>query len=98
MFNQIDEAVKGERLQALQALLNEQQVAFNESQIGKQLPVLFEKPGRMAGQLHGRSPYLQAVHVEAPENLLGEVAMVEIEGASRNALTGRLLTSEQSAA
>ncbi|WP_300551527.1 tRNA (N6-isopentenyl adenosine(37)-C2)-methylthiotransferase MiaB [Maricaulis sp.] len=98
MFNQIDEAVKGERLQALQALLNEQQIAFNESQIGKQLPVLFEKPGRMAGQLHGRSPYLQAVHVEAPESLLGEIAMVEIEGASRNALTGRLVTSEQSAA
>lgn len=98
MFNQIDEAVKGERLQALQALLNEQQIAFNESQVGKTLPVLFERAGRLEGQLHGRSPYLQAVHVAAPESLLGRIADVEITGASRNALSGRLITKERDAA
>ncbi len=98
MFNQIDEGVKGERLQALQALLNEQQIAFNESQVGKTLPVLFERAGRLEGQLHGRSPYLQAVHVDAPESLLGKIADVEITGASRNALSGRLITKERDAA
>jgi len=98
MFNQIDEAVKGERLAVLQDLLNAQQVAFNESQIGRTLPVLFEKPGRQDGQLHGRSPYLQAVHVEAPAEMIGHIGQVVIERASRNALAGRLAGGERSAA
>lgn len=98
MFNQIAEEVKTERLLALQALLNEQQVSFNESQIGRTLPVLFEREGRLDGQLHGRSPYLQAVHVEAPADMIGKIGNVRIEGASRNALSGILETSEQSAA
>ena len=98
MFNQIAEEVKTERLLDLQALLNEQQVSFNESQIGRTLPVLFEREGRLDGQLHGRSPYLQAVHVEAPADMIGKIGNVRIEGASRNALSGILETSEQSAA
>lgn len=98
MFNQIAEEVKTERLLALQALLNEQQISFNESQIGRTLPVLFEREGRLDGQLHGRSPYLQAVHVEAPADMIGKIGNVRIEGASRNALSGILETSEQSAA
>lgn len=98
MFNQIAEEVKTERLLALQALLNEQQVSFNESQIGRTLPVLFEREGRLDGQLHGRSPYLQAVHVDAPADMIGKIGNVRIEGASRNALSGILETSEQSAA
>ncbi|MED5548714.1 MAG: tRNA (N6-isopentenyl adenosine(37)-C2)-methylthiotransferase MiaB [Pseudomonadota bacterium] len=98
MFNQIDEAVKGERLAVLQDLLNAQQVAFNESQIGRTLPVLFEKPGRRDGQLHGRSPFLQAVHVEAPAEMIGHIGQVVIERASRNALAGRLAGGERSAA
>jgi len=98
MFNQIAEEVKTERLLALQALLNEQQVSFNESQIGRTVPVLFEREGRLDGQLHGRSPYLQAVHVEAPADMIGKIGNVRIEGASRNALSGILETSEQSAA
>lgn len=98
MFNQIDEGVKGERLQVLQGLLNEQQIAFNESQVGRTLSVLFERPGRMDGQLHGRSPYLQAVHVDAPAELIGSIAQVEITGATRNALAGRLVSKERDAA
>jgi tRNA-2-methylthio-N6-dimethylallyladenosine synthase len=65
MFNQVDEAVKSERLARLQALLAEQQEALTRSMIGKTLPVLFEREGRNEGQLNGRSPYLQAVHCEA---------------------------------
>ncbi|GLK53632.1 MAG: tRNA (N6-isopentenyl adenosine(37)-C2)-methylthiotransferase MiaB [Oceanicaulis sp.] len=98
MMGQIDEAVKGERLAVLQDLLNAQQIAFNESRIGRTLPVLFEKPGRQDGQLHGRSPYLQAVHVEAPAEMIGHIGQVVIERASRNALAGRLAGGERSAA
>jgi len=98
MFNQIDETVKSERLQVLQDLLSEQQVAFNEAQIGRTLPVLFEKAGRLEGQLHGRSPYLQSVHVEAPAAMIGQIGEVLIKSATRNALTGRFVSKEQSAA
>jgi tRNA-2-methylthio-N6-dimethylallyladenosine synthase len=88
---QVDEAVKTERLARLQARLDAQQIAFNEARVGEVLPVLFEKPARKPGQLHGRSPYLQAVHVEAPEALIGMIAPVRITAASRNALAGALV-------
>jgi tRNA-2-methylthio-N6-dimethylallyladenosine synthase len=79
-------------------LLSDQQAAFNESMIGRTLPVLFEKPGRMDGQLHGRSPYLQSVHVDGPAELIGQVGEVRIEAASRNSLSGSLTGSKRSAA
>jgi tRNA-2-methylthio-N6-dimethylallyladenosine synthase len=90
MQGQVAEAVKDERLARLQALLDEQQVAFNASQAGRTLPVLFEKVGRHAGQLIGRSPYLQAVHAEAPDRLLGQIVPVKIQGAAKNSLAGAL--------
>ncbi|ABI67314.1 tRNA-i(6)A37 thiotransferase enzyme MiaB [Maricaulis maris MCS10] len=98
MFNQVDEGVKSARLAVLQELLSDQQAAFNESMIGRTLPVLFEKPGRMGGQLHGRSPYLQSVHVDGPAELIGQVGEVRIEAASRNSLSGSLTGSKRSAA
>ncbi len=72
------------------ALLEDQQRAFNASVVGATLPVLFEKPGRHPGQIIGRSPYLQAVHAEAPQRLLGQVVPVRIEAAARNSLAGAL--------
>ncbi|MBI1200761.1 MAG: tRNA (N6-isopentenyl adenosine(37)-C2)-methylthiotransferase MiaB [Phenylobacterium sp.] len=90
MPGQVAEPVKEERLARLQALLDEQQRAFNDAQIGRTLPVLFEKAGRHAGQLVGRSPHLQAVHVSAPERMLGRIVPVRIEGAARNSLAGAL--------
>jgi tRNA-2-methylthio-N6-dimethylallyladenosine synthase len=63
---QVKEEVKRERLARLQALLNDQADAFNRATVGMTLPVLLERPGRHPGQLAGKSPYLQAVHVEAP--------------------------------
>ncbi|WP_417476606.1 tRNA (N6-isopentenyl adenosine(37)-C2)-methylthiotransferase MiaB [Maricaulis sp.] len=98
MPNQIDETVKTTRLHALQALLDEQQTDFNRSQIGRTLPVLFEKAGRLPGQLHGRSPYLQSVHVDGPAELIGRIGQVEIEAASRNSLSGRLVGTERDVA
>jgi len=90
MPGQVAEEVKDERLARLQALLEEQQRAFNAAQAGKVLPVLFEKKGRHPGQLVGRSPYLQGVHVSAPDRLIGEIVPVLIESPARNSLAGAL--------
>jgi tRNA-2-methylthio-N6-dimethylallyladenosine synthase len=94
---QIPEPVKAERLTLLQALLQEQQHAFNASCVGRVLPVLFEKPGRHPGQLVGRSPYLQAVHAAAAEDLIGEVVPVTILGARTNSLAGTIDAREVAA-
>ena len=90
MPGQLSEAVKAARLADLQALLDAQQAAFNAAQAGRTLPVLFEKPGRHAGQLIGRSPYMQAVHADAPDRLIGQIVPVKIESAARNSLAGAL--------
>jgi tRNA-2-methylthio-N6-dimethylallyladenosine synthase len=87
---QVAEAVKDERLARLNALLETQQSAFNARQVGRVLPVLFEKPGRHPGQIIGRSPYLQSVHVTAPDRLIGEIVPVRIASAARNSLAGML--------
>jgi tRNA-2-methylthio-N6-dimethylallyladenosine synthase len=93
MENQVPEAVKSERLARLQALIAQQTQAFNRAMVGRVLPVLFERPGRHAGQLVGRSPYLQGVHAVAPATLLGGVADVAIEEMHANSLAGRLCVS-----
>ncbi len=87
MMAQIPEEVKDARLQALQALLRDQQTAFNAGQIGKTLPVLVERAGRYPGQVQGRSPYLQGVHFAAPAEAIGEIRPVRITAASLNSLT-----------
>ncbi|VAW01077.1 tRNA-i(6)A37 methylthiotransferase [hydrothermal vent metagenome] len=89
---QIDEAVKTERLLRLQALISEQQLAFNQSQVTKVLPVLLERNGRKPGQLAGRSPYLQSVHLQGPSELLGQIVDVKIVSATTHALSARLLS------
>jgi tRNA-2-methylthio-N6-dimethylallyladenosine synthase len=90
MDNQIPEPVKVERLARVQALVIEQQMAFNRSCVGKTLDVLLERRGRMPGQLGGRSPFLQAVHCDAPEALLGTIQSVKIIGQGNNSLVGEL--------
>jgi tRNA-2-methylthio-N6-dimethylallyladenosine synthase len=92
MENQVPEAVKAERLSRLQALIAQQTQMFNRSMVGRVLPVLFERPGRHAGQLVGRSPYLQGVHAAADLSLIGTVADVAIEEMHANSLAGRLDT------
>ncbi len=88
MPKQVSEAIKDERLARLLARLEAQKAAFNVAQIGRTLPVLFEKPGRKTGQLIGRSPYLQSVHATAPQSMLGLMAAVRISGVTPNALAG----------
>jgi tRNA-2-methylthio-N6-dimethylallyladenosine synthase len=87
---QIPEDVKAARLDALQKLLLSQQYGFDDSQVGKILPVLFEKTARDAGQLMGRTPYLQPVHVQASADLIGTIADVRIERRTANSLHGVL--------
>ncbi len=91
MPGQVAEAVKDERLARLNALLDAQARAFNESQVGRVLPVLFERKGRHPGQLIGRSPYLQAVHALAPDRMIGQIVAVRIEAAARMSLAGALV-------
>lgn len=91
MPGQVAEEVKDERLARLNALLDAQRLAFNAAQVGRTLPVLFEKPGRHPGQIIGRSPYLQSVHVTAPDRLIGEIVPVRIDGSPSNSLAGALV-------
>ncbi len=88
MDGQLSEAVKIGRLQRVQALLAEESTRFNAGCVGKILPVLFEKPGRRAGQLIGRSPYLQSVHAEVDASALGRILRVQISAAGPNSLAG----------
>jgi tRNA-2-methylthio-N6-dimethylallyladenosine synthase len=90
MRKQIPEDVKTARLDALQKLLLKQQYAFDDCQIGKVLPILFEKGARDKGQIMGRTPYLQPVHVHADAALIGQVADVRIERRTANSLHGVL--------
>ena len=85
---QVPDEVKSARLARLQELLEVQQAAFNARWVGCKLPVLFEKPGRRPGQLVGRSPYLQAVHAEAPAEHIGRILPVEILACGPNSLAG----------
>ncbi len=92
---QVPEDVKDQRLQSLQALLREQQDAFNESCVGRIMRVLFEKPGRHAGQAIGRSPYLQAVYVDGAEHLIGQSADIRIIDTRPNSLRGEMINVAQ---
>lgn len=82
------EDIKTRRLHELQAIINEQQFEFNKSCDGKILPVLFDRKGYKEGQILGRSPFFQSVHVNAPERLLGQIIDVKITNAAPNSLNG----------
>jgi tRNA-2-methylthio-N6-dimethylallyladenosine synthase len=86
--DQIPEPEKSARLQELQALIHGQQTAFNAALVGKTVPVLLEKPGRDPGQLVGRSPYLQSVHLRADSALIGKIVDTHITGVGTNSLSG----------
>ena len=94
--NQIDESVKSERLTILQDELNAQQLAFNESCVGRTLPVLLDRRGRYSGQMVGRSPYMQPVHISAANKYFGTIVDLRIQARQTNSLAGELLneTSE----
>jgi len=89
--DQVSETVKSERLARLQAVIEAQNDRFNKAMIGRKVDVLFEKPGRHAGQIGGKSPYFQAVHADGPRHLIGQICPVEITATGSNSLYGRLI-------
>jgi tRNA-2-methylthio-N6-dimethylallyladenosine synthase len=90
---QVAEREKSDRLQRLQALITRQWRDFNAGFAGRSLEVLLEKPGRLTGQLVGRSPYAQAVQVMAPAAMIGEIVAVTITGVGTNTLFGEIAQS-----
>jgi tRNA-2-methylthio-N6-dimethylallyladenosine synthase len=92
MDDQISEDVKTERLHRLQDLLEAQRQEFNRALKHREFDVLFEKPGRLEGQIQGRAPYLLPVQVMGPSQLIGKVARVRITEISSNSLFGELVS------
>jgi tRNA-2-methylthio-N6-dimethylallyladenosine synthase len=90
---QISEEEKSERLVRLQDVVERDRKEFNAACRGKTFDVLFEKPGRLPGQIVGRSPYLQTVQVMAPQHLIGEIAPVTITDIGTNTLFGALASN-----
>ncbi|MCK0096495.1 tRNA (N6-isopentenyl adenosine(37)-C2)-methylthiotransferase MiaB [Yoonia sp. F2084L] len=87
---QLPEDVMNDRLQRLQALLREQQQATQAAMVGREVKVLFEKAGREAGQMIGKSEYLHAVYADAPSDIIGQVRRVKVLQDSPNSLKGEL--------
>jgi tRNA-2-methylthio-N6-dimethylallyladenosine synthase len=82
----VDPSVADARLQVLQALLTQQQRAAQEAMVGKEVGVLYEKPGRLEGQMIGKSDHLHAVHVTDPSGRVGELVRARITNAETNSL------------
>ena len=89
--NQVPEDVKSARLAALQSLLNQQQNDFNQKCVGRAMPILISGKGRHAGQIMGRSPYLQPVHMEANNNSMGKIINAKITHAIANSLSAQTI-------
>jgi len=90
---QVPDDVKADRLARLQALLDEQATAFAQDCLDRSIDVLLEKPGRYPGQLIGRSPYLQAVHVVAPDHAIGDIVSVRVSEVMPHSLRGELVST-----
>ncbi|WP_425038039.1 tRNA (N6-isopentenyl adenosine(37)-C2)-methylthiotransferase MiaB [Primorskyibacter sp. S187A] len=89
--DQVEESVKTDRLYRLQALLSEQQQEIQRAMVGKQVSVLFEREGRLPGQMVGKSEYLHAVHVADAGAAIGDLVRVEVIDSSTNSLAAKLV-------
>lgn len=92
----VPEAVKSERLAALQSLLDDQRHAYNAGFVGTTVEVLVEKAGRIAGQVVGKTPHLLTVQLDGPAAIIGTVVPVRISRTGTNTLFGEM--SEAAAA
>lgn len=88
MKNQVDEKIKKERLDILQDLLFSYQLKFNKETVGKIVPVLFDMKGRHAGQLIGRTPYMQNLHADLSKEYLNKIINIKVTEAATNSLSG----------
>lgn len=91
MNNQVEEKVKKQRLDILQDLLFSYQLKFNKECVGKIMPVLFETKGRHAGQIIGRTPYMQNLHAELSKENLNKIINVKVTEATTNSLSGEVI-------
>ncbi len=87
----VDADVASARLQELQALLTSQQRAAQNAMVGREVSVLFEKPGRQSGQMIGKSDHLHAVFVAASDVVAGDIRRVRIIKSVTNSLAGEVL-------
>jgi len=94
---QVAEAVKSERLESLQQLLNAQQFAFNKSTEGRVVDVLVERAGGRDGQMAGRSPYMQAVNFIGTADQIGQIVPCRLSAARQNSMTGEIVNSKGAA-
>ena len=83
---QVEAQVKADRLEALQQLLDAQQMAFNKTCEGQQMSVLIDKMGGRDGQVTGRSPFMQSVYLEGDHTQLGKMVTVTVKEARQNSL------------
>ena len=90
---QVTEDIKSERLAELQALLNEQQLQFNQLKIGTVQPVLVDRMGKRDGQLSGKTPFMQSIYFDGNQRLQGEIIDVMVEKAFANSVTGTVVTA-----
>jgi tRNA-2-methylthio-N6-dimethylallyladenosine synthase len=79
--------VMDERLQRLQSAIARDQAAFNAGTLGKSCTVLIERKGKLPGQMLGKSPWLQSVHLMTDAQI-GDLIEVEIVRADPNSLAG----------
>jgi tRNA-2-methylthio-N6-dimethylallyladenosine synthase len=93
--DQIADEIMRERLAILQALVETQRQAFNAATVGRVVDILFEKPGRHDGQIAGKSPYMQPVHVFGPPELVGRVLPAKITAAGSNSLSGEIVQGQE---
>ncbi len=93
--DQIADEIMRERLAILQALVETQRQAFNAATVGRVVDVLFEKLGRHDGQIAGKSPYMQPVHVFGPPELVGRVLPAKITAAGSNSLSGEIVQGQE---
>jgi tRNA-2-methylthio-N6-dimethylallyladenosine synthase len=93
MNDQIPREVMEERLQRLQERITQNQLAFNRSTVGRETQILVERPGRRTGQMIGRSPWLQSVHVETDARA-GDIIDVTLLSAGPNSMAGAVRQRE----
>jgi tRNA-2-methylthio-N6-dimethylallyladenosine synthase len=60
---------------------------FNRSKVGMDTRLLIERKGKLPGQMIGRSPWLQSVHLETAAEP-GEIVDVTLVAAGPNSMTG----------
>ncbi len=88
---QVEPAEADNRLQRLQALITQHQREIQDAMVGREVSVLFEKPGRLPGQMVGKSEYLHAVHVSETSVAAGDLRRVRIKSSGANSLAGELI-------